>query len=295
MALNYFAVGEIVLSYLREKKLIDKVSPLEQMRISLETNFVNHVLPSGGASGMSYMTWRLNHHGVPLTKGTMAQVVRTFTGFLAFIFLLLVAVIAVTIDGTVNRWVILISTVLVFGMLLSTGLGIYVLRSIARTRKLGSKLARGINKVVYHVTFGRKRSVLNEGKIVDFMEELHKDYLQLHREKHVLKKPFWWSVIFIATDVLMFFVTFWALGNIVNPALILIAYGLGIIAGFIVITPGGSGVYELLMVGFLTASGIAQDVGIAGVVLTRVLILIVIIAIGYIFYQHALVKYGERK
>lgn len=294
MALNYFAVGEIVLAYLRDKKLIDKVSPLEQMRISLETNFVNHVLPSGGASGMSYMTWRLNHHGVPVAKGTMAQVVRTFTGFLAFIVLLAVAVIAVTVDGTVNRWVILISSVLVFGMLLATGLGIYVLKSLVRIRKLGAWLTRTVNKTVYHITFGRKRAVLKEKKIVDFMQELHEDYLKLRREKHVLKKPFWWSVIFLATDVLMFFVTFWALGNIVNPALILIAYGLGIIAGFIVITPGGSGVYELLMVGFLAASGIAQDVGIAGVVLTRVLILIVIIAIGYFFYQHALVKYGKR-
>ena len=41
----YFAGGEIISSYLREKNLIHHISRLEQTRIALELNLVNHIFP----------------------------------------------------------------------------------------------------------------------------------------------------------------------------------------------------------------------------------------------------------
>lgn len=55
-ALSYLAAGEMIFSYLRQKKLINDIKHTTLMRLSLELNFVNHVLPSGGLSGISYMT-----------------------------------------------------------------------------------------------------------------------------------------------------------------------------------------------------------------------------------------------
>ena len=62
--IGYLAAGEMIFSYLRQKKMISHISVFTQMRISLELNFVNHVLPSGGVSGISYMNWRLHKLGV---------------------------------------------------------------------------------------------------------------------------------------------------------------------------------------------------------------------------------------
>lgn len=39
----YFAGGEMIFVYLRDKKLIGHISRLEQTRISLELNLVNHI------------------------------------------------------------------------------------------------------------------------------------------------------------------------------------------------------------------------------------------------------------
>ena len=58
-------------------------------------------------------------------------------------------------------------------------------------------------------------------------------------------------------------------------------------------TPGGAGVYEAIMIVFLSMTGVAPDVAIAGIVLTRVILLAGTIIFGYIFYQHALIKYGR--
>ena len=56
---------------------------------------------------------------------------------------------------------------------------------------------------------------------------------------------------------------FWALGYSVNPAAIVIAYGIASIAGFIVITPGGAGAYEAIMRAFLGTAVLPASVVIA--------------------------------
>ena len=65
------------------------------------------------------------------------------------------------------------------------------------------------------------------------------------------------------------------------------------LAGFLSLTPGGAGVYELIMIFFLTMAGVSADVAIAGIVLTRAILLTGTIVFGYVFYQHALWKYGK--
>lgn len=292
--LDYYAAGEIAFSYLRAKGKMTKIPKLVQMRMSLEMSFVNHVLPSGGASGMSYMTWRLGEYGVPPSRALMSQIVRFILGVVAFLSLLVVAVLAVTIDGTINRFIILISSTLASVLLIGMGICIYVIADLRRVRAVSAWVAATVNMLVRRITFGKKRTVLSPGKTEEFMVDMHEDYLELRRDRAVLKLPFFWAVVFTCTDVAIFFFTFLALGAWVNPALILIAYGIALLAGFFVITPGGSGAYEALMISFLAFAGVSQDVAIAGIVLARVMILMVILLVGYGFYQHALTRKVRR-
>ena len=291
--LNYFAAGETILSYLRQKKLLKNVSRLEEMRIMLELNFVNHALPSGGASGISYMTWRLTKLGVSASKAATAQVVRLVTGFAAFAVLLAVAVIAITIDGEINRWILLVSSTLAGGMFMVTVVGIYFIKDKKRMRAAATWISRTINRLTWRLTRGKKRVLVREEPLVEAMSEMHDDYVELVRNKKLLKRPFWWGVVFIMSDVMLFVIAFWALGTLVNPAPVLIAFGLATLAGFAVVTPGGSGAYEALMVSFLAIAGLTGNVAIAGVLLTRVIVLLVILCVGYVFYQHSIIKYGK--
>ena len=293
--LVYYAAGEMIFEYLRAKKSINKVSRFELTRMALEMNFVNHVLPSGGVSGISYMGWRLGHYGVSPGRATMAQVVRYAMGFASFVALLIVAVLMVTIDGNVNRWIILVSAGLVGAMVLTVVGGIFLLSSKRRLDQFSEWMVRFVNRLVRKITFGRIRSVLKLENMAGFFNDLHLDFLELRREKKILMKPFLWGLVFNLADAALFFITFWALGTIVNPAPILIAYGLASMAGFFVVTPGGAGAYEAIMVAFLAVAGVMSGVAIAGILLTRVIMLIGTIALGYIFYQHALLRYGKVK
>jgi len=290
--LVYFAGGEMIFSYLRGKGQIRQVKKPELVRIALEGNFVNHVLPSGGVSGVSYLTWRLQQYGVSAGKATMAQVVRHAVGFMSFTVLLLVALFAVTLDGELNRWIILASAGL-FGGMTSAVIGIvYLLSSKRRIDIFSVWVYRTINFVVRKVTFGRRRKVVKQEKIEEFLDDMHRDFLELKHDKQLLLKPFLWGLVYTIGDAGMFFVAFLALGEVVNPAPILIAYGVASLAGFVVLTPGGAGAYEAIMVTFLAFAGIAGGVAIAGILLARVIILLGTISFGYVFYQHALSTYG---
>jgi putative heme transporter len=291
--LAYFASGEMIFSYLRAKKAIENVKPFELARMSLEMNFVNHILPSGGVSGVSYMTWRLSKCGVPSGRAAMAQVVKFAMGFLAFIALLVISVLAVTIDGNINRWIILVSSIMVTGMLTAIIVGAYLLNSSRRTEQFARWSTRTINRLVRQVTLGRKREILDVKEVERFFAEMHDDYLALKHDKAILLRPFLWGVVYTTADALLFWITFAALGTPVNPAPILIAYGVASMASFFVVTPGGAGAFEALMVAFLAIAGLSQGVVIAGIVLTRVILLIGTILFGYIFYQQAILKHGK--
>ena len=91
----------------------------------------------------------------------------------------------------------------------------------------------------------------------------------------------------------MFYCVFLALGHPINPAPLVAAYGLAGASSIFMVTPGGAGAYELIMVAFLAAAGIDNQAGIAAIVLTRVLLMAGTIIGGYAFYQQAIVKRGK--
>ena len=293
--LVYYAGGEMIFSYLRDKGKLKDVPKGETIQVALEGNFVNHVLPSGGVSGVSYLSWRLSHLGVPAGKATMAQVVRHAMGFLSFISLLLIAIVAVTIDGDINRWIILTSAALIGLMSSAIIAAVFLFSSKHRITLFSNWFVKFGNKVVRRVTLGRKRNILNEGKVQTFFDDMHHDFLELRHDKKLLIKPYLWGLLYMALDAGLFVITFMALGEVVNPAPILIAYGVASMAGFFVLTPGGAGAYEAIMVAFLAIAGIASGVAITGIVLTRVIVLLGTIIFGYIFYQRALLKYGKQR
>lgn len=293
--LAYYAGGEMIFSYIRSKGQMKKTSRFTLARIALEGNFVNHVLPSGGVSGVSYLTWRLKQLGVSAGRATMAQVVRHTMAFVAFSSLLLVALFAVTIDGELNRWIILTSASL-FGFITTIIVAlIFVLSSKRRIDKFAGWAYRTTNAVVRQVTFGRKQKVVMRETIDKFLDDMHDDFMELRQDKKLLVTPFLWGLVFTICDAGLFMIAFWSLGEVFNPAPILIAYGVASVAGFIILTPGGTGAYETIMVTFLAFAGIAGNVAIAGILLARVCILIGTILFGYIFYQMALNKYGKKR
>lgn len=289
----YLAGGEMMFSYLRYKNAIKKTPVRTQGRMALELNFVNHILPSGGVSGISYMTWRLSKLGVSAGTATMSQIVRYVTAFLAFLSLLIVSVIFITLDNGVSRPIILVSGILASSIVFFMFFGTYIVSSDSRLTSFANWFTHWINRVFSFLTFGKKKTLVKRARVEAFFLDLHKDYVELRKDKRILIRPYLWGIFYNIADVTLFMIGFWALGYVVNPAVIVIGYGIASLAGFFMITPGGAGAYEALMIGFMSSAGIPQEVAIAGVLVTRVILLLGTIVSGYVFYQLTIMKYGK--
>ena len=87
-----------------------KVKYWPMFRLTLELNFVNHILPSGGVSGIGYFNVRMRGEGVSGAKSSLAQVLRLFLLYLSFQPLLVVGVFLLAIRGHVNNLVMVVAS-----------------------------------------------------------------------------------------------------------------------------------------------------------------------------------------
>lgn len=290
---SYYATGGMIFSYLRSKGNLKDTTHWEMTRMALELNFVNHIIPSGGAAGFSYLGWVLGRHGVSAGRATMAQIVRFIMGFSAFIAILFVAVIVLALDHKVNSVVVAISVGLTVAAVLLIVLSIFLIGSKKRLDSFSHWLTNLVNKVVKFFTAGRRQNVLSADKLQPFFYELHEDFLQIKADKRILIRPFFWGVMMNVLDVALLAVAFMSLGFWVSPATLFVAFGVSSIASVFSVTPGGAGVYEAIMVAFLASAGVPADVAIAGTLLARVSLLLGTIVFGYFFYQLTIVRYGK--
>lgn len=291
--LSYYATGGMIFSYLKSKGNLKDISHWKMTRISLELNFVNHILPSGGAAGFSYLAWVLHRHGVSPGRATMSQVVRFILTFVTFLLMLVISVAWLIIDGKINQNVLLLSIGLAILSIVGTMGTIYIIKSKHHLMRFSAWLARITNRFVSFVTRRRTPNLVKSGVIEHFFTDLHDDFLEIRKEKKILTVPFLWALFANLMDVFLLFIAFWALGFSINPAILVVAFGLSSIASVFSVTPGGAGVYEAIFIAFLATAGVPPEVAIAGTLMARVALLLGTIVFGYFFYQLTINKYGK--
>ena len=291
---SYYATGGMIFSYLRAKGNVKDMGRWSMARLALELNFVNHILPSGGAAGFSYLAWVLNRHKVSVSRSTMAQIVRFALTFISFVLLLIVAMTILIFNHQIDRTIVIVGSSLIVVAVGGTLLGIWLIKDLARMRKFSNWLTKTANKFINWITRGKKKDIVKGASLLEFFDGLHDDFLAIRRDRKILFVPFIWAIIANILDVALIWVAFWSLGYPVDAAILFVAFGIASIAGAVSVTPGGAGVYEAVMVAFLAASNVPAEIAIAGTLLARVMLLSGTILFGYIFYQLTILKYGKQ-
>lgn len=291
--LSYYAIGEVMFSYLRAKGNLNGVSRLKMTRIALELNFVNHIIPVPSFAGFSYLGWMLSRHGVSAGRATMAQIIRFAMMFVSFVALILFSVIALIFDRGVDRTLIIISGSFILAAIGATMLLIFAIGNRSRVIKIAKWITKTSNDLIIKITRGKKAQILKAESVEKFFIDLHQDYLEIRGDKKILLKPLMWGVFGNILDVALIEIAFLALGFWVNPAVLFIAYGISSFSAIFAATPGGSGVYEAIMIAFMVSAGVPADAAIAGTLLARVTLFVSTILFGYLFYQLTINKYGK--
>lgn len=290
---SYYASAEIFFTYLRGRGQLKKTTPLHVTAVALEFNFVNHVFPSAGVSGASYMVWRLGKMKVPAGQAAMSQLINYFSLGATFMIMMVVALIWATFEDRAANWLVVATTIAVMGLIFIVIFGAYLIGSRDRLMSFARWLTRRTNWLVNKVTFGRKKKVLKTATVEGFFSDFYDDWQAIRENKALLKWPIIWGFISNILDVLLIAVAFWALGYSVNLPILLISFGASAVGSFLFVTPGGVGAYEAVMIGVLVAGGMEADVASAGVILARAILVVGTIACGVFAYHAAMKKYGR--
>lgn len=290
---SYYSGTEIFLTYLRARGQLRNVNNIEATSMSLELNFVNHIFPSGGVSGIGYMSWRLGKLGVSAGQSAMAQIMKYVVQVMVFMFFMVLALLWGASDNQMPNWVAMSATIVIVSLVFVLIFGSYLIGSRERMISFAHFLTNSANRFVSWLTRQRKKDAVKFVVIEKFFLDFNEDFLVLKNDKKLLVKPIIWSFVFTICDVGLFVITFASLGVFVNPAIIFIAYGAATLSGMFMITPGGAGAYEAIMIGILTASGVAASTAFAGVILARVILILLTLSCGVVVYQRALKKYGR--
>lgn len=257
----------------------------------IELNFVNHIFPSGGVSGFSYLTLRLKQFGVSTAKSTLAQLARFAFMFISFIALLLVSLVLLAIEGRTSSIMVLAVSAVTFTLLFTTGILIYVIGSESRISAFTTTLARFLNRVIHIVRRHHPETISLKNVQTTFLE-LHEDYVLIRSDARRMKKAIWWGFLSCASELLLLYIAFMAHGVFVNPGAVIVAYVIANLVGFIAILPGGIGLYEPLMTAVLISGGINPALALSATLVYRVISLLMSLISGYALYQRAIHRYG---
>jgi putative heme transporter len=283
-ALNYDVYARMYVRFFRI--LGEKVRYRDMYKLNLELNFVNHILPSGGISGISYFTVRMRAYGVSGPKSTLSQIMKLLLLYVSFQPLLIVGVFLLALRGHVNNLVMLVAGSIITLLVVGTIGFIYMIESRGRINAFLTTVTKVLN--MFLGVFRRNKETINVAGAQSAFNELHDNYKLLKENWRQLRVPFLYMMIANATEVAAVYVVYIAFGRLVNVGAVVLAYAVANFAGLISVLPAGIGVYEGLMTAVLAATGISAGLSIPVTIMYRVLNMGIQLIPGYYLYQKAL-------
>ncbi len=223
-------------------------------KTSLELNFVNHVFPSGGVTGISYFGVRLrDSNEISRPKATLIQVMKLALTFLSFEVLIVVGPICLAVMGRVNNLTILVAGSLSTLLSVGTVAFIYIVGSQYRINSFFTAATRGLNRLI-HMVRPNYPETINITRARRVFNDFHNNYQTIKDNSRELRAPFWYAFLANLTEVMAVYVVYIAFGHLVNVGAVILAYAIANFAGLVSVLPGGIGIYEALMTAVLASA-----------------------------------------
>ncbi len=247
--------------------------------------FIEQVLPSGGVSGMSYIAYALRTvASVGLT--TIVQISRYLLNYAAYIILVPVGLILLLVDDNVNQRAIWLGVALIIGLVIGGLVIKYLLAAQNHIDRFVEIVGGFVNRVAKR--FFDRQQLIKPEAIKTNLADFHDGALQLLRNRAKILRPYAFMVMASTVQLTIVYLSYYAVGETLNPGIVIVAFTVANIVGAISIIPGDVGVHEAAMVLVLSWAGVSSEVAIAGTLLYRVFNKLIVLPIGFIVYTQFL-------
>lgn len=266
-------------------KIFDqKIKHKRLFPVVMSMNFVNTVFPSGGISGVSFMSHELSDQ-VNSRTVTMAQI---FWYPISFFCYLIYAILAFGLLFLSNQPIRISSKIVLIFLITIIVLGAVaavLLFSRDLTKRLMYWLTRPINAVLKRF----KHDTLSAKNVESFINDFYDTLSYISKNHLQLRSPILAVMAYVFFEVLSIYIVFLAFGALVNPGVVIAGYVLALVFSLASIFTGGIGVYEATMVATFVALGQPFALSLPVVTVYRLIALWLFIPLGLYYYKKSMI------
>ncbi len=247
--------------------------------------FVEQVLPSGGVSGMSYIAYALRTvASVGLT--TIVQISRYLLNYAAYLLIVPVGLVFLLREDDINETAIGLGVALFIGLLLGAALISYLLKSQNHIDKFVELVSNFINNVAKRLF--KKDQLIKPDALKKNLADFHEGAGELLHDRSKIVRPYLFMVGASVVQLTIVYLSYMAVGEKLNPGVVIVAFTIANLVCGISIIPGDVGVHEAVMIFILSSAGVDPAIAISGTLLYRVFNKMIILPIGFIVYTQYL-------
>lgn len=278
--ISYFFISGYYRSFIRS--FGGKITRWRAFGTTTALNFVNQILPSGGASGTTYLIYAFKDKA-STSQLTLIQVGRYVIASLTYVPMLAVAYFLLIQAGQMNSQLQLVFWLVAIVSLPGTILLILGLRKQSIVDGIVTGLLKFINWFG-RIFLRRTKPVVNTSSRQGFLKEFH-DGVAFIRERgrHILK-PYAYMQLSAVAEIAIVYLAFLIVGVSVNPGVIIIGFTAANLVGAVSVIPGDVGVHELAIITVLSYIGVERETAIAGTLMYRIFNKVIVMSIGFVLY-----------
>lgn len=286
--LNFMVVGKYYQSMLAIFKVSMSLGYLWGVVAAL--TFVSQILPSGGISGLAYITYGFRNKVDAGIVG-LIQLGRYVLSLASYFTLIPLILLVVWLQGK-GEWIShtfdkIAHSPEAIGVLVGFGLIAVFVAVIFLSRKntirMANKIEIAINNVL-NLFRRKKRTTVRTGTIAGAMHDFHDGFVFIKSHGLKILKPQAFMFLNTMFELAIVYTAFQAVGGEINVGILFISFIAAQIAGVVSIIPGDVGVHEGVMILMLSSLGVDESIAISATLLYRLFNKAIYLPVGFFFY-----------
>ncbi len=286
-----FVIVAQVISYYAIAKYYESVFsifeyhiPLKQLyKLGLAVNFVNTVFPTGGFSGTSYLSYKLQSK-VPVGKTTLTQLMYYVFTYISFLVVLALGFMLLFWGGGINRLTERVILLMILGILVGSAFILTIIKDRPRVEAIVRRFVARGNRLLKRFSKRKKRQI-EAAKLDTFFDEFYEGYNLFLKNPWQWRKPLLYTLLCNIAEISTVYVVFFAFGNFVNYGAVIVAYLIANVISLASLFAGGIGFYEAAMVATMVALGLPLTTSLSVVLVYRVLNFWLFLPVGWYYYR----------
>jgi glycosyltransferase 2 family protein len=256
------------------------------VRITFVSNTVNYLVTSAGLSGFAARMFLLAQQGVPSSQAVIISLVKTFLTNVTLLVFIIAGFVSLVMRGRLDTWaLVVVGTMLAaFSSLLVAAL-VLARRPTLRRRTLVNATV-GLHRRVH---YWLPRWTFRRARLWRFQRTVDRGLDFVLARKRLMLLPTAWIIADWFVTIAILWAAFQAVQHPLPVGIVMIGFGVGLLASLVSIVPGGLGIMEGSMAAVFASLGVPLEPAVVAVLLFRISYFLLPMVVS-LFLFHGLVR-----